>query len=224
MNSKKQFKIPGFIIAIIIIIVLSIIFLVTVQVQFIQNYDGYQTKHESATSKINHYNSYLARASEIEESIAAMIEEYQTKNPILYSNAKTTPSEINSMLKNLGYELNSISINQGVVDQLGRTTVEGGALKATSINIKFSGTRDDLKKTLDYLELKANGAYYINSISVEPFVEENNGETSRVAAKTGENAEYDFTVQMSLYYFDKVDVEAMLASASKVSAQSSTAK
>jgi len=219
MNSKKQFKVPGFIIAIAIIIVLAIIFLITVQVRFMQNYDDYQTKHESATSKINYYNSYLARASDIEASIAEMIEEYQTKNPILYSNATTSPKEIRTMLKNLKYDIDSLSISTGVLDELGRSTVEGGRLYYTSINFKFSGTRDDLKKTLDYLELKASGAYYINSISIEPVTEDGTEETSAVV-KSGQNADYDFNIQMGLYYFEKVDIDALAASASAAAAAS----
>ncbi len=153
MNSKKQFKVSGFIIAIAVIIVMAIIFLIAVQVPFMQKYDDYQNKHASATSKINYYNSYLDRASDIEASIASMIEEYQTKNPILYSNATTSPREIRTMLKNLKYDIDSLSISTGVQDELGRATVEGGRLYYTGINFKFSGTRDDLKKTLDYLEL-----------------------------------------------------------------------
>ncbi len=221
MNSKKQFKVSGFIIAIAVIIVMAIIFLIAVQVPFIQNYDDYQTKHASATSKINYYNSYLERASDIEASIAEMIEEYQTKNPILYSNASTTPNEIRSMLHSLKYEIDSISISKGVQDSLGRATVEGGKLKYTGINFKFSGTREDLKKTLDYLELKANGAYYINNIEIEPKLDNGGDETSKVVT-TGQNTEYDFNIQMALYYFEKVDIDALASSASAAaSAQSS---
>jgi len=222
MNSKKQFKVSGFIIAIAVIIVMAIIFLIAVQVPFMQKYDDYQNKHASATSKINYYNSYLDRASDIEASIASMIEEYQTKNPILYSNATTSPREIRTMLKNLKYDIDSLSISTGVQDELGRATVEGGRLYYTGINFKFSGTRDDLKKTLDYLELKAGGTYYMNNISVEPKTEDATGEASTVVT-TGQNAEYDFNIQMGLYYFEKVDIEAIAASASAAaaSAQSS---
>lgn len=213
MNSKKQIKVSGFIIAIAVIIVLAIIFLIAVQVPFMQKYDDYQTKHESATSKINYYNSYLAKASQIEASIAEMLEEYQTKNPILYSNATTSPSEIRTMLKNLKYDIDSLSISTGVQDELGRSTVEGGRLFYTGINFKFSGTRDDLKKTLDYLELKAGGTYYINSISVEPAMDDGLTQTSTVV-KTGQNADYDFNIQMGLYYFEKVEIEVATSSAS----------
>ncbi len=220
MNNKKQLKVSGFIIAIAAIIVLSIIFLIAVQVPFMQKYDDYQTKHNSATSKINYYNSYLSRASDIEMSIAAMIEEYQTKNPILYSNATTSPNEIRTMLKNLKYDIDSLSISTGVQDELGRMTVEGARLQFTSINFKFSGTVDDLKKTLDYLELKAGGTYYINSMDIEPYLDAGDTTETSSVGVGGSGTAYDFTVQMGLYYFEKIDLDALASSSS--SAQSST--
>ena len=216
MNNKKQLKISGFIIAIAVILVMSIIFLIAVQVPFIQNYDGYQDNHASATS-----NSYLDNSATVESNIASMMEEYQKKNPILYSNATKTPNEIRSILKNLKFEITALSISTGNEDALGRTTVEGGRLFSTSINFRFSGTKEDLKKSLDYLELKADGAYYINGIDAEPYIASNSaaGTTSgednsvtSVATTTSKTAKYDYTVSMSLYYFEKVDLEAAVSS------------
>lgn len=205
MNNKKQLKISGFIIAIAVILVMSIIFLIAVQVPFMQKYDGYQAKHNSATSKINSYNSYLSNASAVESNIASMLEEYQSKNQILYSNATKTPNEIRAILKNLKFNITSLSISTGNEDSLGRATVEGGRLFSTSINFRFAGTKDDLKKSLDYLELKADGAYYINGIDAEPYVTK--GQTSVASTKgtAGTATKYDFTVSMSLYYFEKVE-------------------
>ncbi len=206
MNNKKQLKISGFIIAIAIILVMSIVFLIAVQVPFIQNYDDYQSKHASATSKINYYNSYLSNASTVESNIASMIDEYQTKNAILYDNATKTPNEIRSILNNLKYEITSLSISTGVQDSKGRTTVEGGRLFSTAINFRFSGTKDDLKKSLDYLELEADGTYFINSVSVDPHVEAGETSATTTSGVAGTGVKYDFTVQMSLYYFEKIEI------------------
>lgn len=224
MNNKKQLKISGWIIAIGVIIVMAAIFLFAVQIPFMQNLDGYNEKHESATSKINYYNSYLSNASAVESDIASMIDMYQSKNPILFSNATKTPNEIRTVLKNLKYDINTLSISTGVDDDQGRTTIEGGKLMSTSISFQFTGTSDDLKKTLDYLELKADGAYYINDIGVAPH-EAGASETS-VAGTTGKGNKYDIDIQMSLYYFERVDVEAAIAAesaASAAAAQSSAA-
>lgn len=215
MNNKKQLKISGFIIAIAVILVLSIIFLIAVQVPFLQKKDDFETKHASATSKINYYNSYLNNASAIESNIASMINEYQTKNPILYNNATKTPNEIRSVLNNLKYELTSLSIATGVADSRGRTTVEGGKLLATAINFRFSGTKDDLKKSLDYLEMEADGTYYINSVTVDPHVESGSTSAASTRGVAGAGIKYDFMIQMSLYYFEKIEV--VVASSSSAS-------
>ena len=216
MNNKKQLKISGWIIAVIIIIVVAAAFLI-VQVRFIQNYDGYIEKHESATSKINYYNSYLSNASAVESEIASMIDMYQTKNPILFSNATKTPNEIRTVLKNLKYDITTLSISTGVDDDQGRQTLEGGKLMLTSISFQFTGSSDDLKKTLDYLELKADGAYYINEISIAPHEVDSGSASASSVAGTGKGTKYDFDIQMSLYYFEKVDVETVIASESSES-------
>ena len=214
MNNKKQLKISGFIIAIGIIIVMAIVFLFAVQVPFLQRLDGYNEKHESATSKINYYNSYLSNANSVEAEIASMIEEYQTKNPILFANAKKTPNEIRTVLKKLKYEIGSLAISSGTADSQGRTTVEGGQLMSTAISFTFSGTSDELKKTLDYLELQADGAYYINAISYVPHVVKSESEENVSATTNSKNAKYDFSVAMSLYYFEKVEIVDLPSSSS----------
>ncbi len=217
MNSKKQLKISGFIIAIAIILILCIIFLLAVQVPFLQKKDTYEASHASAVSQINYYNSYLDNASTVEAKIASMLEEYQTKNPILYSNAGKTPNEIRAMLKNLKYEIESLSISTGNEDKLGRSTVEGGRLFSTRITFGFSGTIENLKKSLDYLELKADGAYYVNSIDIEPYVESGQSAATIVSTTTGSNSMYSFQIQLSLYYFEKVEI-AVASSSSASSA------
>ena len=214
MNSKKQLKISGFIIAIAIILILCIIFLLAVQVPFLQKKDTYEASHASAVSQINYYNSYLDNASTVEAKIASMLEEYQTKNPILYSNAGKTPNEIRAMLKNLKYEIESLSISTGNEDRLGRSTVEGGRLFSTRITFGFSGTIENLKKSLDYLELKADGAYYVNSIDIEPYVESGQSAATIVSTTTGSNSMYSFQIQLSLYYFEKVEVKVSSAPSS----------
>lgn len=217
MNNKKQLKISGFIIAIAVILVMSIVFLIAVQVPFLQQKDGFEKKHASATSKINYYNSYLSNASAIESNIASMIEEYQTKNPILYDNATKTPNEIRTVLEKMKYELTSLSIATGVADSQGRKTVEGGKLMYTSVNFRFSGTKDDLKKSLDYLEMDADGTYYIISVAADPTVESGTTTTTSTTGVAGSGVKYDFNIQMALYYFEKVEIVTTSSTASAAS-------
>ena len=79
---------------------------------------------------------------------------------------------------------------------------------ATAIGFRFSGTTDDLKKTLDYLELQADGAYYINNVSITPHVETKVVEGSDVVSVStaAKDAKYDYNISMSLYYFEKVEI------------------
>ena len=171
MDNKKQFKVPGFLLAIIAILVVCIIFIFVVQVPFSQNYDKYQEDHASAVSQISVYNDYLARADEVQSKIDELRTEYEQKSVNLYANATTSPDDIRAMLRSFNYDILALSINTGVPDDQGRTTVAGGLLYSTSVNYKFVCTEENISQTLNYLELEADSAYYIDSINVTNYVD-----------------------------------------------------
>lgn len=197
---KKQLKIPKFIWVIAAVVVISIIFLFAVQIRFSQNIDTYNKDHASATSQISLYNDYLERASQVQSDIDEMKKKYEAQNGKLFSNARKSPNDFVAGLQKFHYDIYGVAIANSVADTQGRATVAGAPLYSTKITFKVVGTEDVIRSTLDYLELQADGAYYINEISLSPPIVKGEEQVSVQAGTSG--AEYEATIGMSLYYFD----------------------
>lgn len=197
---KKQLQIPKFIWVIAAILVIAIIFLLAVQIQFNQKIDKYNSDHASATSQINLYNDYLDRASQVQSDIDEMKRQYESQNTKLFANAERSPDDFRVGLEKYHYDIYGVSIASGVPDSQGRSTVAGAPLYSNNISFKFVGTEDIIRSTLDYLELEADGSYYISSVSISPPILK--GENKQASAIDTANAQYEATVALSLYYFD----------------------
>ena len=72
MEKKQQFKIPGFVIAIAVILLVALLFLIFGFMKFTGQIDTYNRDHASATAEINKYQDYLNRSTQVEEDIARM--------------------------------------------------------------------------------------------------------------------------------------------------------
>lgn len=194
---KKQINIPKYLWVIIAILLICIIFIFTVQIRFAQEQPKYVRDHESATSQINMYNDYLARASEVSTKNETLKKQYEANSRKLFANAAMSPDDIKEALERFDYEMVSLTINTGVVDTSGRTAVAGEPLYSTSVKYKFIGTEDNIRSTLDYLETQSEGAYFINDIEIGlPMTADTSAPT------TGTNVEYEVTLNMNLYYFN----------------------
>lgn len=216
---KKQLKIPKFIWVIAAVVVIAIIFLFAVQLQFGPKIDTYNKDHASATSQISLYNDYLERASQVQSDIDEMKKKYESQNTKLFSNATKSPNDFRTGLDKFHYDIYGVSIANSVADTQGRATVAGAPLYSTKITFKFVGTEDIIRSTLDYLELQADGAYYINDITLSPPVTK--GEEGEVSVQAGAaGAEYEATIGMSLYYFDMNAPKKVVKSSASTSTSS----
>lgn len=221
---KKDIKISGWVIAIIVIVVLSGIFLFAVQMPFAQKYDDYESKHNSFASVKASYDKVLADADNIKAHIKTMQEDYKAKNPVLFQNAVATTNEIEAIHKKVkGVVFGAVRVGEGQEDVQGRTSVEGTPLMATEIQYTFTCNEKAFYEVLNYLEITAKGTYYIKTISYEPHNENNDAledesgaednadhtEDSKPAVVSAATASdtNDYTIVMELYYFQKVDTE-----------------
>lgn len=219
MDKKQQIKIPSYIWIIAAILVACIIFLIFVQVPFSQRYPEYERNHNSAAAQIQTYESYRARADEVQASIDKMKKQYEEESAKLFVNAKTTAEDIRKMLKKLDYDLSTLSVEEGVTDSQGRTSSTGDPLYSTVINFTFTASYQKMLETLDYFETQSDGSYYISNMTIN--IAEENGQKSTASATT---ADYSVTLTMNLYYF-KVDTSttSSVAGTSDASSVSSAA-
>lgn len=204
---KKQVKIPAYIIVIIIIILCCIIFLIAAMVPFLKQKPNLDAKHESAEKEKASLNPYVDNRDAIQASIAQLQADYSKKNDVLFANAKQTPEEVKKLVdETTGVKFVSLTVSDGVEDST-ITTVEGGALKSTAINLVLSATETDLLKILDYIEIRAKGTYYISSISFEKEVKVRQNEEGENVKTTSDDSRYTYGISIQLYYF--VDVTGM---------------
>lgn len=214
---KKQLKIPTYFLVIIAVLIICIIFIFVVQVPFSQKLDTYNRDHASATSQISKYNDYLNRANEVSTKNAEMKAEYEANSRKLFSNANMSPDDIRDALTTFNYELGSLDISEGVVDSKGRSAVAGEPLYSTNVKYKFTGTEDNIRSTLDYLEIQSEGAYFINDISIT--LPKSTGSADETIKTFNPSMKYEATINMSLYYFNNKVAPVKKASSSSASSK-----
>lgn len=203
MDKKQSLKIPKFVWGILLIVLICIVFLVVVQIPFSQKIDKYNSDHASADSQISMYKDYLSRASEVQESINKMKAECEAKSAALTINADKTADDIRDMLKDLDYDLSSLSINERTPDSEGRVSATGDPLYVTSISFSFTTTEKKLIETLKYFESESDGSYFVSRISVS----ERFNDDQQAAQGSNQNANsadkvYVTTLEIQLYFFD----------------------
>ena len=54
--------------------------------------------------------------------------------------------------------------------------------------------------------MDADGTYYIISVAADPTIESGSTTTTSTKGVAGSGIKYDFTIQMALYYFEKVEI------------------
>ena len=230
MDKKQSITIPKFVWAILLIVVVCIIFLVAVQIPFSQKIDKYNSDHASADAQINMYKDYLSRAKEVQTSIDNMKKECEEKNAALTINAEKTADDIRDMLKDLGYDLSSLSIAERQADSEGRVSATGDPLYVTTIRFSFTATEKKLIETLKYFESESNGSYFVSKISVTEEDKKATTPTEQEAtegskqATTSADRMYVSTLEIRLYFFDVTKNQANDTSAAEsVSGESSAA-
>lgn len=203
---KKQVKVPKYLIAIIIIVLLSAVFLIAVMVPFLQQKPDYDEKHESAEKEKAMLNPYVDNKETIQASLDVLKADYSKKNKVIFENAKKTPLDVRDIIKKYSdVRFVSLVLSEGAEEGAGITTVEGGALKSSGVSLVLNATASDLLNILDYIEIKANGTYYIAGFSSEKMtedIEDENGNKIEVSAS--ETDRYNYSLDIRLYYFEDV--------------------
>lgn len=190
MDKKQQFKIPKFVIAIAIILVVALLFLIFVFMRFTGTLDTYEKDHASATAEINKYQDYLNRSTEVQASIDQMKAQYEKESAALTVNPRSTLDDIRKMLSTLGYDLSSLSVGEPAADPAGRQSATGDPLYTTTISYAFNTTEAKMLETLRYFESESDGSYFI----------------SKLTLTRGDDAEsaksYSASMDITLYYFN----------------------
>ncbi len=217
MDKKQSFTIPKFVWVLLIILVACILFLILVQIPFNQKIDKYNSDHASADAQIKIYKDYLARSKEVQASIVSMKKECEEKNKALTINADKTADDIRDMLKDLDYDLSSLSINERRPDSEGRVSATGDPLYVTTIKFSFISTEKKLIETLKYFESESDGSYFVSKIAVSEQEESEKGNDVSQQSVASADKLYVTSLEIQLYFFDMTKNQAIASGSSGAS-------
>lgn len=201
MEKKQQFKIPGFVIAIAVILLVALLFLIFGFMKFTGQIDTYNRDHASATAEINKYQDYLNRSTQVEEDIARMKAEFNLKSASLTVNPRSTLDDIRDMLSNLGYDMSTLSVSEPAADGAGRQSATGDPLYTVTLSYTFSTTEEKMLETMRYFESESDGSYFISSVVLDQTGSKESGKL------------YVATMSITLYYFNSAENMGLPASA-----------
>lgn len=213
---KKQVTIPNFVWVIAVVLILCILFMIFVQTPYNKEAPKYDADHASATSQIDMYKDYLARADEVSKSIVDMSDQYAEISKKMFVNAATTADDIRDMLKKLGYSLSNLSVTEG--SPTGVISSDGDPLYRTNISYTFTTTKQKALETLKYFEDESQGAYYISNITFSK-VKDTTEASTATSTKTSASDQYMVILTISLYYYNP-DMHVAVSSAASTSSSS----
>ena len=130
---KKQVKIPKFIWVLVGILVVSIIFLIAVQMPFSQKIETYNKDHQSAESQISQYAYYLKNAETITAAVEKTEAECSEKNEKLTVDPNKTVDDIRDLLAKHEMDLTTLNITEGVPDDQGGVSASGDPLYVSTL-------------------------------------------------------------------------------------------
>lgn len=223
---KKQVTIPKFIWVIAGILVVSIIFLIAVQMPFSQKIETYNKDHASAESQISQYEHYLAEADSITKAVEQTEKECSELKEKITVEPDKTVDDIRDLLAKHDMDLTTLSITDGVPDQQGGVSASGDPLYVSTLTYNFTSSEKKLIETLDFFEKESKGSYFISNIAISQQDEKKDAATTEESSTVSvapASQLYNTTLTIKLYYFDTTASEKSKAStgSSEASGESS---
>ena len=150
----KKNKIPGSIIAFLVLLIVFVIILVALVVPTITKLPKYNEDHATISAQIADCDDVLANQTSVEAKIDEMTQQYNENQEALYIDAKSSVEDLQSIFADLGIDMSSLNRGESIQDDQGRTS-KGGVL-----------------------EQESKGCYFINSLIMSPMEDSSDYSTS----------------------------------------------
>ena len=180
----KKNKIPGSIIAFLVLLIVFVIILVALVVPTITKLPKYNEDHATISAQIADCDDVLANQTSVEAKIDEMTQQYNENQEALYIDAKSSVEDLQSIFADLGIDMSSLNRGESIQDDQGRTSKGGVPLFKTNL------------KLVHYLEQESKGCYFINSLIMSPMED---------------SSDYSTSFDVTLYYFDSTKQVATTA-------------
>lgn len=192
----KKNKIPGSIIAFLVLLIVFVIILVALVVPTITRLSKYNEDHAAISAQIADCDSVLADQTNVEKRIEQMTQQYDENQEALYIDAKSSVEDLQSIFADLGIDMSSLNRGESIQDDQGRTSKGGVPLFKTNLSFSYNGSEENTLKLVHYLEQESKGCYFINSLIMSPMED---------------SSDYSTSFDVTLYYFDSTKQVATTA-------------
>lgn len=192
----KKNKIPGSIIAFLVLLIVFVIILVALVVPTITGLSKYNEDHAAISAQIADCDSVLADQTNVEKRIEQMTQQYNENQETLYIDAKSSVEDLQSIFADLGIDMSSLNRGESIQDDQGRTSKGGVPLFKTNLSFSYNGSEENTLKLVHYLEQESKGCYFINSLVMSPMED---------------SSDYSTSFDVTLYYFDSTKQVATTA-------------
>ena len=192
----KKNKIPGSIIAFLVLLIVFVIILVALVVPTITKLPKYNEDNASISAQIADCDDVLANQTSVEAKIDEMTQQYNENQEALYIDAKSSVEDLQSIFADLGIDMSSLNRGESIQDDQGRTSKGGVPLFKTNLSFSYNGSEENTLKLVHYLEQESKGCYFINSLIMSPMED---------------SSDYSTSFDVTLYYFDSTKQVATTA-------------
>ncbi len=192
----KKNKIPGSIIAFLVLLIVFVIILVALVVPTITGLSKYNEDHATISAQIADCDSVLADQANVEKRIEEMTQQYNENQKTLYIDAKSSVEDLQSIFADLGIDMTSLNRGESIQDDQGRKSMGGIPLFKTNLSFSYNGSEEDTLKLVHYLEQESKGCYFINTLTMSPMEG---------------SSDYSASFNVTLYYFDSTKQVATTA-------------
>ena len=192
----KKNKIPGSIIAFLVLLIVFVIILVALVVPTITKLPKYNEDHATISAQIADCDDGLANQTSVEAKIDEMTQQYNENQEALYIDAKSSVEDLQSIFADLGIDMSSLNRGESIQDDQGRTSKGGVPLFKTNLSFSYNGSEENTLKLVHYLEQESKGCYFINSLIMSPMED---------------SSDYSTSFDVTLYYFDSTKQVATTA-------------
>ena len=186
----KKNKIPGSIIAFLVLLIVFVIILIALVVPTITKLPKYNEDHATISAQIADCDDVLANQTSVEAKIDEMTQQYNENQEALYIDAKSSVEDLQSIFADLGIDMTSLNRGESIQDDQGRTSKGGVPLFKTNLSFSYNGSEENT------LEQESKGCYFINSLIMSPMED---------------SSDYSTSFDVTLYYFDSTKQVATTA-------------
>lgn len=196
--AKKNNKIPGAVVGLIIIVIVGIIFIPTVYMPYSNKKPQMDADHQAALEEIQYYEDSIANQATIEKNISELQTEWDAFQKEMFIDASSSLADIEAAVRATDFYLTSFVKSEGQPDPNGAVSFTGSPLYYQQITISGYSDQETLIEILKFIEEESVGCYYVKQLQSTTMVAE-----QKVGSYTVKEGDLLTNMTVYLYYYNQ---------------------